>query len=94
MSRSVLSPQASQYKIENAIKPTYSSGAEGHGTRECHPCAFYWKEKGCSSGAECNFCHLCDPGEKKRRQKEKRMVWRSIDRMRQAFTGAMEPRVD
>lgn len=69
-------------------KPTYSMGSEGHGARECHPCAFYWKDKGCSSGADCNFCHLCNQGEKKRRQKEKRTVWRSIDRVRQAFAAA------
>eukprot|EP00440_Ansanella_granifera_P049946 gb/GFBE01054125.1/.p1 GENE.gb/GFBE01054125.1/~~gb/GFBE01054125.1/.p1 ORF type:complete len:192 (+),score=43.12 gb/GFBE01054125.1/:1-576(+) len=65
----------------------YSIGSAGHGTGECHPCAFFWKDKGCSSGSDCNFCHMCGPGEKKRRQKEKRSVWRGIDRMRQAFFG-------
>ncbi|CAJ1328627.1 unnamed protein product [Effrenium voratum] len=73
-----------------ARKPSYSLGSEGHNAKECHPCAFYWKDKGCSSGAECNFCHLCGQGEKKRRQKEKRIVWRSLDRVRQAFTGRMD----
>lgn len=36
----------------------------------CKPCAFYHL-KGCENGRDCEFCHLCDPGEKKRRKKEK-----------------------
>ncbi|CAE8608604.1 unnamed protein product [Polarella glacialis] len=60
----------------------YSAGSAGHGTGSCHPCAFIWKDNGCSSGADCSFCHLCDSGEKKRRQKEKKMVWRGIDRVK------------
>eukprot|EP00434_Breviolum_minutum_P029175 symbB.v1.2.025806.t1/scaffold2530.1/size76790/2 len=79
---------AAALSFTGSKKPTYSMGSEGHGSRECHPCAFYWKDKGCSSGADCNFCHLCNQGEKKRRQKEKRTVWRSIDRVRQAFAAA------
>merc|ERR1712087_895144 len=39
----------------------------------CKPCAFVFKD-GCESGANCTFCHLCAPGEKKRRKKEKRNV--------------------
>mmetsp|Transcript_20116 Transcript_20116/g.35691 ORF Transcript_20116/g.35691 Transcript_20116/m.35691 type:complete len:189 (-) Transcript_20116:163-729(-) len=69
-------------------QPQWSEGSAGHEIRECHPCAFFWKEKGCSSGADCTFCHMCGPGEKKKRQKDKRIVWRGIDRMRQVFFGA------
>jgi len=50
-----------------------SIGSAGHHLRQCKPCAFV-ATAGCSNGAECTFCHLCDPGEKKRRQKEKRVV--------------------
>jgi len=75
---------------ERKQQPQWSRGSEGHETRACAPCAFYWKEKGCSSGADCTFCHLCGPGEKKKRQKEKKVVWRGIDRMR-AFFGATPP---
>mmetsp|Transcript_47644 Transcript_47644/g.87559 ORF Transcript_47644/g.87559 Transcript_47644/m.87559 type:complete len:209 (+) Transcript_47644:77-703(+) len=47
-----------------------SIGSVGHYTRQCIPCAFI-HTKGCTSGAACRFCHLCDKGEKKRRQKQK-----------------------
>jgi len=45
-------------------------GSAGHWKGECKPCAFMFKE-GCKSGIGCTFCHLCTPGEKKRRKKEK-----------------------
>eukprot|EP00929_Paragymnodinium_shiwhaense_P063983 TRINITY_DN32017_c0_g1_i1.p1 TRINITY_DN32017_c0_g1~~TRINITY_DN32017_c0_g1_i1.p1 ORF type:complete len:247 (+),score=70.49 TRINITY_DN32017_c0_g1_i1:86-826(+) len=48
-----------------------SIGSAGHGRRRCKPCAFVLT-KGCQNGRECRFCHLCEPGEKKRRLKEKR----------------------
>mmetsp|Transcript_47643 Transcript_47643/g.87553 ORF Transcript_47643/g.87553 Transcript_47643/m.87553 type:complete len:208 (+) Transcript_47643:56-679(+) len=47
-----------------------SVGSVGHYTLQCIPCAFI-HTKGCTSGAACRFCHLCDKGEKKRRQKQK-----------------------
>lgn len=48
-----------------------SVGSAGHYAGDCRPCAFM-HAKGCSSGRDCTFCHICDVGEKKRRQKEKR----------------------
>lgn len=45
-------------------------GSAGHKWGACKPCAFLYK-RGCENGVECSFCHLCDSGEKKRRQKEK-----------------------
>lgn len=47
-----------------------SVGSKGH-PAECHPCAFFWKPKGCGLAVECDFCHLCPQDEKKRRQKAK-----------------------
>lgn len=44
-------------------------GSAGHGLGACKPCAFVFKD-GCQSGFECQFCHLCPPGEKIRRKKE------------------------
>jgi len=51
-----------------------TAGSKGHGAGVCKPCAFVMK--GCSSGKDCPFCHLCETGEKKRRRKEKKQVAR------------------
>jgi len=45
-------------------------GSLGHHLGTCKPCAFLFT-KGCGSGVNCIFCHLCPRGEKKRRQKTK-----------------------
>lgn len=45
-----------------------SIGSLNHGVGACKPCAFV-HTKGCQSGVDCTFCHLCPPGEKKRRSK-------------------------
>ena len=44
-------------------------GSAGHFLGNCKPCAFVYKG-GCDSGYDCQFCHLCLPGEKIRRKKE------------------------
>lgn len=54
-----------------------SVGSAGHSSGECKPCAFF-HTKGCGGGKQCPFCHLCEAGEKKRRQKAKkatRRIW-------------------
>eukprot|EP00428_Durinskia_dybowskii_P012178 CAMPEP_0170223362 /NCGR_PEP_ID=MMETSP0116_2-20130129/11380_1 /TAXON_ID=400756 /ORGANISM="Durinskia baltica, Strain CSIRO CS-38" /LENGTH=428 /DNA_ID=CAMNT_0010474063 /DNA_START=100 /DNA_END=1383 /DNA_ORIENTATION=+ len=48
-------------------------GSSGHGMGKCNPCAFVHKG-GCQNGYECQFCHLCEPGEKRRRRKERRSL--------------------
>lgn len=53
-------------------------GSAGHHARACKPCAFL--EKGCMSGVECKFCHLCPADEKKRRKKEKLSARRQMSR--------------
>eukprot|EP00931_Biecheleriopsis_adriatica_P124766 TRINITY_DN9995_c0_g1_i1.p1 TRINITY_DN9995_c0_g1~~TRINITY_DN9995_c0_g1_i1.p1 ORF type:complete len:598 (+),score=95.53 TRINITY_DN9995_c0_g1_i1:64-1794(+) len=50
-------------------------GSVGHFRGKCKPCAFF-HSKGCESGIDCEFCHLCPPGEKRRRQREKYEVGR------------------
>jgi len=55
-----------------------SIGSAGHRLGTCKPCAFL--ERGCSSGVNCNFCHSCEPTEKKRRRKEKAAYIRSLRR--------------
>jgi hypothetical protein len=50
-----------------------TKGSAGHMLGKCKPCAFVFKD-GCESGVNCEFCHICTPGEKKRRKKERRSV--------------------
>lgn len=45
-----------------------SAGSAGHADKTCKPCAFF-HTKGCVRGPQCEFCHLCGPGEKKVRKK-------------------------
>merc|ERR1740130_2318638 len=52
-------------------------GSAGHLSGTCKPCAFY-HTKGCGNGANCSYCHLCPEGEKKRRQKVKLNMRRSV----------------
>jgi len=47
-------------------------GSKDHNTRRCVPCAWSHCPEGCRHGAKCIFCHLCPPGEIKRRKKEKK----------------------
>mmetsp|Transcript_102081 Transcript_102081/g.263932 ORF Transcript_102081/g.263932 Transcript_102081/m.263932 type:complete len:291 (-) Transcript_102081:171-1043(-) len=53
-------------------------GSAGHQAGACKPCAFLGK--GCTSGVDCRFCHLCSPDEKKRRKKEKLLIRRQVSR--------------
>lgn len=47
-----------------------SRGSTLHHWGVCKPCAFMYQE-GCQNGLDCQFCHLCEPGERKRRKKER-----------------------
>lgn len=51
-----------------------SLGSSAHVVGACRPCAFFWKSAGCTNGKKCEFCHLCDPLEKKRRHKAKKSM--------------------
>lgn len=64
-------------ELGSAEKPTVGSAAHRFGT--CKPCAFLYT-KGCNNGVGCTFCHLCDAGEKKRRQREKKEQRRDMTR--------------
>jgi len=55
-------------------------GSQNHDLGRCKPCAFVWKELGCENGEQCPFCHLCEPGERKRRHKEKKERIRAFRR--------------
>lgn len=57
--------------------PDASAGSHLHEAGRCKPCAFY-HTKGCNSGTECEFCHLCPPHEKARRKRLRRQLCNSI----------------
>jgi hypothetical protein len=47
--------------IPNIVEPlNWSKGSLGHSQGTCNPCAHAWRRSGCSKGAECEYCHLCD----------------------------------
>jgi len=50
-----------------------SRGSALHRWAACKPCAFVFAE-GCMNDINCQFCHLCEPGERKRRRKERRKL--------------------
>lgn len=65
-------------------------GSLGHYDGSCKPCAFFWKEAGCSNGTACSFCHLCDSMEKKRRQKDKKVAIKVAKNSRAVATVLVE----
>mmetsp|Transcript_21312 Transcript_21312/g.61437 ORF Transcript_21312/g.61437 Transcript_21312/m.61437 type:complete len:204 (+) Transcript_21312:88-699(+) len=66
-----------QTAMSGAAGDLPSAGSAGHSTGDCKPCVFL-HTRGCTSGKDCTFCHLCEAGEKKRRQKEKRSFFASV----------------
>lgn len=52
-----------------------SAGSKDHLRGTCKPCAFAAKGS-CENGASCSFCHICGPGEKKRRMKARSRRWK------------------
>jgi len=61
-----------------------SLGSASHELGRCKPCAFF-HTKGCSNALTCQFCHLCDADEKKRRRKEKFETRRAACKLRGAL---------
>lgn len=53
-----------------------SHGSVLHSTRNCRPCAWFWKPTGCQNGQQCGHCHLCPEGELRARKKAKQTVMR------------------
>jgi len=74
LSEALPEPELGQQEI-----PTV--GSAGHYIGTCKPCAFLYT-KGCENGAQCPFCHLCPPDEKRRRQKDKQAAFREVRRQR------------
>ena len=36
----------------------------------CSPCAWFWKARGCNSGFDCTYCHMCPEGGARRISQE------------------------
>jgi hypothetical protein len=53
---------------EDLLEGSAGSGMHPH---SCKPCAWFHHARGCQRGDSCEFCHLCPPGEIKRRKKDK-----------------------
>jgi len=64
---SLLAEETPQEELRN-------KGSMTHG-QWCKPCAFF-HTRGCESGADCEFCHICEPGAKKMRKKEKHQAFK------------------
>jgi hypothetical protein len=77
-SRPVLSLAEALPEPEIGSPEMPSVGSVGHWNGECKPCAFM--ARGCTSGVNCPFCHLCDVNEKKRRRKDKISFMRELRR--------------
>lgn len=55
-----------------------SIGSMLHFKKECKPCTFF-HTRGCENKEKCEFCHLCGPGEKKKRIKAMKAVQREAN---------------
>jgi len=66
-----------------AARQLPSAGSALHGGGECKPCAFL-HTKGCENGLNCQFCHICDAGERKRRRQAKVEAQRVVRRERKS----------
>jgi hypothetical protein len=65
----------------------WSVGSAAHSSGTCKPCAFLWKDAdGCQNGTNCKFCHMCPPGEVKRRKKDKLMMRKVVRQFQQQQT--------
>merc|ERR1711934_85092 len=55
-----------------------SMGSMLHRKGECKPCTFF-HTRGCENKEKCEFCHLCVPGEKKKRLKAMKAAQREAN---------------
>lgn len=62
-------------EVDTLPLPSIGSAKHGSAGNRCKPCVFV-HTKGCANGINCPFCHLCEPGEKQRRQKERQLNMR------------------
>jgi len=80
--RSMAPVAALEIRLSEAIAPPElggpqlpSIGSMLHHQGGCRPCTFF-HTRGCENKVDCKFCHLCGPGEKKKRLKVLKHVQR------------------
>merc|ERR1712046_104121 len=57
---------------EEVVAVVSTNGKQAHAIGQCTPCAYFWyKKDGCRKGEDCQFCHLCEKGELKKRKKHR-----------------------
>jgi len=66
-----LQPTSPTMHASLARQANFSTGSTLHHCGDCKPCAWYWKPNGCATEGECQYCHLCPPGELKKRKHAK-----------------------
>eukprot|EP00929_Paragymnodinium_shiwhaense_P116407 TRINITY_DN8591_c0_g1_i1.p1 TRINITY_DN8591_c0_g1~~TRINITY_DN8591_c0_g1_i1.p1 ORF type:complete len:220 (-),score=26.49 TRINITY_DN8591_c0_g1_i1:383-1042(-) len=79
-----------QTQLLGVLGPHLSLGSVFHALGECRPCAWMWKESGCSNGQSCRHCHLCPEGEARRRKKAKR-VYQKVKAAEHRRLGGHQP---
>ncbi|CAE8600334.1 unnamed protein product, partial [Polarella glacialis] len=76
----------------NPSRQSVSKGSVDHGSGACRPCAWLYKSRnGCRHGEKCDYCHMCPPGELKRKKRDK--LARRAEEMRQQRLQAPLPRL-
>ncbi|CAE8743327.1 unnamed protein product [Polarella glacialis] len=76
----------------NPSRQSVSKGSVDHGSGACRPCAWLYKSRnGCRHGEKCDYCHMCPPGELKRKKRDK--LVRRAEEMRQQRLQAPLPRL-
>jgi len=82
-----VSEEAKEFMMKHGV---WSAGTAGHVAGLCKPCHFVHTQKGCKSGANCEFCHLPHVGPSEsgnRPSKEKRELCKALLGSPSAFYG-------
>eukprot|EP00930_Biecheleria_cincta_P017259 TRINITY_DN13777_c0_g1_i1.p2 TRINITY_DN13777_c0_g1~~TRINITY_DN13777_c0_g1_i1.p2 ORF type:complete len:213 (-),score=56.44 TRINITY_DN13777_c0_g1_i1:48-686(-) len=67
-----------------------SVGSAGHHLGLCKPCDFMYRTN-CRAGFSCKFCHLCPPGEIKKRKKQRKAMKDATVSLQQLMPWPMLP---
>merc|ERR1711964_538777 len=71
-----------------------SKGSVNHNQGMCKPCAFFHREEGCTNAENCEYCHLCPPGEIIRRKKNKQTLKKLLQQHNNLFLGGANRQVN